>query len=228
MFLEFTDILKLDDLYYIWQAQNLPFILVKSLIYIKNGREKMKKGLRNKTKNIYLASLMYLVSSMSFAAGPVSPFVRSIDGVAVINFAAVNSCQKIYSESQRSFFPTQMRKVDSSDKVFQELLNYNLNSLFKQDHMKTFKKQTKNISEGFNSNYKSEDGQSMSFKVDAIRSDTVLSYTGLVEAKLIYKMSNRLVNLEVSKNLDEKMQLVFTHSDQAEERSDLLALRVHF
>ncbi|MCB9025893.1 MAG: hypothetical protein H6625_06220 [Bdellovibrionaceae bacterium] len=188
----------------------------------------MKQGLSRKIKNTILASIILLVSSVSFAAGPVSPFVRSINGVAVINFAAVNTCQKVYQESQNSYFPTQMRVVDSSDKVFQELLNYNLNSFFNQDHLKTFKKQTENLSEGFSSNYKSEDGHSMSFKVDAIRSDTVLSYTGLVEAKLSYKMSNKLVNFELSKSLDKKMQLVFTHTDHAEERSDLLALRVHF
>jgi len=188
----------------------------------------MNMGFIKKLSLITLTGLFLCTSSVSLAAGPISPFVRSINGVVVINFSAVKSCQKIYKESQASYFPTKMNNVDSSDKVFQELLNYNLNSFFKQDHMKSFKKQTDNLSEGFASDYESEEGHKLSFKVDAIRTDTVLAYKGLVDAKLSYKLSKKLVNLEVSKNLDEKMQLVFTHSDQSQERSDVLALRFNF
>ncbi|MCB0355354.1 MAG: hypothetical protein KDD40_00010 [Bdellovibrionales bacterium] len=188
----------------------------------------MNKGFK---QTIQWGLIMLQVLTFSIvceAGGPISPFVRSIDGVKIINFHEVSSCRQVYYESRFSFFPKKMNQVDSSERVFQEIINFNIKNLFTRDHMKGLKKHADTISEGLASNYTSENGHKLAFKVDAIRDKTELSYDGQIAAKLVFKMSNKELNIEISKQLARRTQIVYTHKDHTTERSDLLAMRFTF
>ena len=187
----------------------------------------MKKG-KNIIKFLLTIKILFCFSFNCFAGGPVTPFVHTVNGVKVLNFSAVNSCQLAYKETQISYFPKQMKKVDSSSQVFQEVVNFNFKALLNQSHMKGFKKQAQQLSEGVSSTYKTESGHKLAFKIDAIRTQSVVTYKGIVNAQLNYKLTDRALNIELSKKVANETQLVFTHADHTDERKDLLALRFNF
>lgn len=195
---------------------------------INRKEKKMKMEFSNKLKIIWGLILGIFLCPFCFAAGPVSPFVHSIDGVVMINISAVRACYQTFEGTKYSYFPSEMRPVESSDLVFQELINYNLKNFLNQKHMKGLKQQSENLSEAVAINHSQDEGHNFSFKVDVLRNDTVLAYSGIVEARLSYQFVRKSINLEVLKSLDEKLDVVFTHLNDEVIRSDLLALRYSF
>ncbi len=169
-----------------------------------------------------------IILSSVARAGAVTPFVRSTNGVQVLDFTAIQTCQQAYDSTNVSYLPNKMSSVKSSDSVARDIINYNVKKLFNKPQFKGLNKQAKNLAEGFSSDYKSTSGYKLSFKFKAIHAKAEVVYKGSVNAKLSFKLDSKSLNLEVSKNLTGRTQLVYTHNDKTKSRSDLLALRYSF
>ena len=185
----------------------------------------------NKGLNI-LSKILIFVTTVCFCtsvnAAIKSPFVKSMNGVKSLDFTAIKHCQDLYNSTAYNYLPTKMSKITSSERVAQDIINHNIKALFNKPHLKSVSKTAQNVAEGMATDYKSENGHEFSMKFKAIDAKTEFSYKGTIAAKLTYKIDNRALNLEFSKDLAKRTQLVFTHKDNSDERSDLLALRYSF
>lgn len=66
------------------------------------------------------------------------------------------------------------------------------------------------------------------FQVKASETKASMEYRGLTNADLSYSIAGRKTNLEVYEAIANGTNLVFTHSDEPNDRRDILSLRLHW
>lgn len=66
------------------------------------------------------------------------------------------------------------------------------------------------------------------FQVKASETKASMEYRGLTNADVSYSIASRKTNVEIFESLGDRSNLVYTHSDEPNDRRDVLSLRLHW
>lgn len=137
------------------------------------------------------------------------------------------------------FIPMDLKPTDNEQTVATQIVYHSLNSLLKTRMVRTSAvgklvgsiggpvEEEMNMGKSKINNYGkvSEVDHKVKLKLEALKTEAAVKYSGFVNAKLSYTVLNKAVDFEISEQLDKNTQLVLNHHDAHGEKTESLSLR---
>lgn len=152
-----------------------------------------------------------------------------------LNFTGVDRVNSV-GINYGAILPSRLSPATSGANVAAQIFDHSVSNFFKQEGIKnsfvgraaTTVEQKMKAEVAFGGSTPSSIKHGLKFQVKATQTKATMEYKGLTNAELSYSIGGRKTDFEVYEPITDSSKIVYTHSDQPNDRRDFLSLRMNW